>query len=444
MSTSNSILLITYYWPPAGGPGVRRWLKLTACLAEMGWEPHIFFPDNPILEYHDESLVRQVHPSVVLHPQPVSGIEALVARYLKVPRNSTSLPSLHRPYGKSGIIRRLMEMVRVNFFVPDTKMGWVRSSLPALHKLVCEKKIRTIITTGPPHSMHMLGWKLKRSLREEIYWVSDFRDLWVEWEYLRKLRPWKLTMYRNRKMQRRVLKDSNLVLTVSENWVSRLRADGGKQVRYLSNGFDPDDFSSMEHPKVYEKFVVSHMGKISRHKYYERYIFAAIGELARENADLGSDLIVQLAGPVGEVGEEIRRVIPPRNLRLTGYVSHSRVVTLYDNSFALLLLTSNSGDEKGHFPLKFYEYLGARRHILAITSKDSEPGRLIEKYNLGVVVEPEDTQGLKDALVELHRRFKNRQEVCAADILSKYDYRILGRRLALLLDELGEGRARKA
>jgi len=169
------VLVVTYYWPPAGGPGVQRWLKFVKYLPEFGIEPHVYVPQNPNYPIVDETLLCEPNPAIHIIKQPIFEPYALGKIISKKKTNRIS----------SGIIteknmswmEKFLLFVRGNLFIPDARVFWVKPSYTYLKNYLIEQKIDTLITTGPPHSLHLIGLRLKKELK--INWIADFRDPWT-------------------------------------------------------------------------------------------------------------------------------------------------------------------------------------------------------------------------------------------------------------------------
>ena len=168
-------LIITYYWPPAGGPGVQRWLNFVKYLGEFDVEPVVYAPQNPHYPILDEDLLQQIPTGVEVIKQPVKEPYRLAGMFSKkkTRRISSGIISEKSP----GIIEKLMLYIRGNYFIPDARVGWVKPSVKFLKDYLKEHSFDTIITTGPPHSLHLIGLQLKEI--SGIRWIADFRDPWT-------------------------------------------------------------------------------------------------------------------------------------------------------------------------------------------------------------------------------------------------------------------------
>ncbi|NBP67544.1 MAG: glycosyl transferase, partial [Cytophagia bacterium] len=199
-SESKRVMVITYYWPPSGGSGVQRWLKFVKYLPQYGWQPYVFTPENPAFDLKDESLLKDIPSEAeVLHfPiwEPYGLFNKLSGGGVKV--NANSAPQADSWFKKISI------WIRGNFFIPDPRVFWVRPSVNFLDDFLREKRIRHIITTGPPHSVHLIGLGLKKR-NPSLKWTADFRDPWSEWGFLDTLKLSKLARKRHQQLEKKVL-----------------------------------------------------------------------------------------------------------------------------------------------------------------------------------------------------------------------------------------------
>src|SRR5688500_17692581 len=182
---SKKVLIIAYYWPPSGGSGVQRWLKFVKYLPQFGWEPYVFTPENPSFAIRDESLLKDVPPEAeVIHFPIWEPYEAFFRVSGLFGNRQTAKPtSLVSSSKTRSVFQRLSTWVTGNLLIPDPRRFWVKPSVNFLHEFLQENEIGTIITTGPPHSMHLIGRNLKRR-NPHLRWFADFRDPWSDWGLL--------------------------------------------------------------------------------------------------------------------------------------------------------------------------------------------------------------------------------------------------------------------
>ena len=175
---NRKVLIITYYWPPSAGSGVQRWLKFTKYLPLNGWEPIVYTPSNPSFDIVDQGLNQEIGKDVRVIKKKILEPYSLVNLLGKKSKMNTGLVSTK----KKGFKSRALDYIRGNYFIPDPRRFWIRPSVKRLSKLIKEENIEIVITTGPPHSMHLIGLGLKRKLK--IKWIADFRDPFSKLDFL--------------------------------------------------------------------------------------------------------------------------------------------------------------------------------------------------------------------------------------------------------------------
>ncbi|MEO0900708.1 MAG: glycosyl transferase family 1, partial [Bacteroidota bacterium] len=177
------VLVIVYYWPPAGGPGVQRWLKFVKYLPHFEIEPIVYIPENPSYPIVDTNLVKEIPEDVQILKQPIREPYAFASLLSK--KKTKSISSGMIPEKKASPLAKFLLWVRGNFFIPDARKLWVKPSIRFLSKVIEENNIETIISTGPPHSLHLIGLGLKQ--QHNVQWIADFRDPWTSIGYHKKL-----------------------------------------------------------------------------------------------------------------------------------------------------------------------------------------------------------------------------------------------------------------
>ena len=206
------VLIVTYYFPPAGGPGVQRWLKFVKYLPDFQFEPIVYVPQNPTYPIVDEGLLAEVSDQLTLLKQPIWEPYGMASLFSKNKINNISagiIPSNK----KQSFIEKIALFVRGNLFIPDARMFWVNPSVKFLREYCQSNQIDTIITTGPPHSLHLIGLALQQQL--SIKWVADFRDPWTTIGYHKalKLLPW--AQRKHKRLEQQVLQAADAIIVTS-------------------------------------------------------------------------------------------------------------------------------------------------------------------------------------------------------------------------------------
>ena len=249
------VLVITYYWPPSGGSGVQRWVKFAKYLPQEGWQPVIYTPENPEYTAIDHTLEAEIPHEAEIVRRPITEPYDIY-RKLMGKGASTDMKTLTAgaskgevteiSSGKKTFKQRLSLWIRGNLFVPDPRVGWVRPSVRFLKKYLAEQPVDVIVTTGPPHSMHLIGQRLHKELG--IPWIPDFRDPWTRMYYLKHLPMTRRTWRRLRAMEQSVLDECSTVLAVTPLVQEEFQAQTKTPVAMITNGYDGGDFDQPVEP----------------------------------------------------------------------------------------------------------------------------------------------------------------------------------------------------
>jgi len=392
------VLIISYYWPPAGGSGVQRWLKFAKYLPKNNWRPIIYTPKNPYFEVKDEALCKDIPVEAEIWKTPVWEPYALKDKLFRKAGKSQSAGVITN---KKSIKNKLLNWVRGNIFIPDPRIYWVKPSIKVLLKKIKEEGIEHIITTGPPHSMHLIGLGLKKSI-PNLKWVADFRDPWSELDLLDEFHLSSSSKKKHQDLEKQVLKNADVTLTVSENWVKDLKRLGANRVELITNGYDTTDFDVKL--KINDKFIIGHYGLLN-HLRNPKNLWKTLNSLCEENTEFNNKLVIHLSGNIdAEVITDIEShsYLKEKVIQL-GYLTHAEVLIEYNEASVLLLLLFNSKSGIGNYPGKIFEYFAAKRSILAFGPENSDTEKLIDKKENGMYFSYDETN-LKDDILAL---FKN-------------------------------------
>src|SRR5688500_16777372 len=397
---SKKVLIIAYYWPPSGGSGVQRWLKFVKYLAQLGCEPYVFTPENPSFTIRDESLIKDVpsEAEVIRFPiwEPYESFfrlsGALSKKESRKPADLVSTKS-------NSLLQRLSTFVRANFFIPDPRVFWVRPSVKFLHDFLRENEIRTIITTGPPHSIHLIGYNLKKK-NPSLRWLADFRDPWSEWGLLDSLKVSAPVRSIHQKLEAKVLRGADKIITITPFYVRRFEALAQRKVVLLTNGYDEDDFKSLVIQST-EKFTIRHVGIVNE-KCDPRPFMAAIQNLMKVNTDFRSKLHIDF---VGEVHSNFKDyVLESTELSsittFTPSVPHVELISMYGRSSLLLLILTGYKDAEGYMPGKLFEYLATGLPVIGTGPTDGDAARLLSAAGAGEMIDGENGERITLKVLE--------------------------------------------
>lgn len=423
------VLIITYYWPPAGGPGVQRWLKFAKYLPDFDFEPIVYCPENPTYPIIDNSLLDDIPEEIEVIKQPIKEPYRL-ARFLSKKSSNKISSGVVPDKNKQSLIERLMLFFRGNLFIPDARKNWIKPSVNFLKYYISDNGIGTIITTGPPHSLHIIGLRLKEHLN--INWIADFRDPWTTIGYHKSLKLLQSSQQKHKDLERQVLTQSDKLIVTSYNTKSEFEAKTQTPISVITNGYDT--YLSDEINKD-TKFSVSHIGSFLSER-NPRILWEVLSELVQENEEFSDAFQLNLVGIVSDsVIESIKEFGLEGYLNLVGYVDHNKAVKYQRRSRLLLLIEIDSDDTKAIIPGKIFEYMVSETPILAIGPKDSDIEKIISTTNTGVYFLYSEKEKLKIQLLEYFELFKENKLVTHPIGLQKYSRQSLTEQLALLLKE---------
>lgn len=422
------VLIIAYYWPPSGGGGVQRWLKFTKYLPENGWNPIIVVPDNPEYPVIDNTLAHDVPEEATLIKLPIwepYGIFKKLTGRKKEEKVNTGLLFDEK---KQTFTEKASLWIRGNFLIPDPRVFWVRPTAQKLKKLIPEIEPDFIITTGTPHSVHLIGKRIKKQF-PKIPWLADFRDPWADLDMLDQFYTSAWAKQRQRKLEHKILTMANVVTTVSPTWQKELQAKTKTPVHCITNGYDSEDFKDYNNNVVNEDFVISHVGIINSYRNPEP-LWLALDELCKEEPGFADKLKLQVIGITDTgLGKSLDK-FPQLKTRtsVTGYISHKKVIEKYQESSCLLLLLNNTKNSNGHIPGKFFEYIASGKPVLAIAPENSDVAKIISENNIGFACPFENKENIKTAVLALFNR-----KILKSDAVESYSRKSLTKSLSVLL-----------
>jgi hypothetical protein len=431
------VLLITYYFPPSGGPGVQRMLKFARYLESFDWEPVVLTVRDGAYPARDPTLTDEIPATVGVHRTSSWDPYRWYARFMgKDPDEAVSVGFLDDD--EPGIKERLARWVRANIFLPDARVGWVPFAVRRGQKLLSDQSIDTIVTSGPPHSTHLIGRMLHRW--SGVSWAADFRDPWTDIDYYSELPMTRWARFIDRVLERTVLDDADRIISVSRDWCRLLGEKTTTPTVLIRNGFDPEDFESIR-PAASDGFVISHVGNLLPARNPEE-LWRVLGRLYRSGEI--SELRIRF---VGNVDGSVRRSVKNAGLRpvteYVPYVPHEKALAYMVGSTLLLLTINRSGGSEfeGHIPGKLYEYLGSGRPVLGIGAERAEVARILEETNGGKMVDFGDAAAIEELVGDYYADWSQGKSLqrSSGSALEPFTRQHQTEQLAALLTELKHG-----
>ena len=426
--SSKKILIISYYWPPAGGPGVQRWLKFVKYLPDFGIEPHVYVPKNPTYPLLDEKLVADVSDKAIIIKKPIFepyGLAGIFSKKKTKKISSGIIPNKK----KQSWVEKMLIWVRGNLFIPDARLFWIRPSVQFLSRYIQENQIETVITTGPPHSLHLIGMELKN--RHKINWITDFRDPWTTIGYHDKLQLSNWAAKKHKQLEKQVLNSCDQIIVTSPTTKTEFQALTSKPILVITNGYDVEQITKKPLDK---KFTLAHIGSFLSER-NPRILWKALAELVKENKAFSEKLELKLIGAVSDsVLETIKEFKLERFVNHLGYVSHEVALQEQRCSQVLLLIEIDSEQTNCIIPGKLFEYLVSERPILAIGPEKADFASIIKETNTGTFFTYEDKDVLKTQILQYFEAFQSQSLQVHAIGLQKYSRRALTQELATILN----------
>ena len=426
------VLIITYYWPPSGGSGVQRWLKMAKYLPEFGWEPIIFTPQNPELMARDEELLKEVSPKLTVWKTPIWEPYKLYKFFTKkkgqMIKSSFVSDNAENPSWKE----RLSLFIRSNFFFPDPRCFWRRPSVRYLCKRLKEYPVDWIITTGPPHSMHLIGKDLQKKMG--IPWLADFRDPWTGIYYFKHLAMLPSIVKRHKRAEQAVVGKADVVTVVSPQMKREFLVWKPKRIEVVPNGYDESDFF-VEAKRFSQKFALIHTGLFTKDA-NPNQLWLALANIVAENSAFAHSLQIVL---VGHTDGAIRQSIEEAGLLsyclFVNYVSHLEAVAYQKGANLLLLTLKKEPESKGILTGKLFEYLAAKKPVLGIGPLDGDLAEILSDCKGGTMHEFEDYEGFKRTVLHYYGMYVKNEEWSSSSTqtIEKYSRKHLCGKLADLL-----------
>ncbi len=422
------ILIITYYWPPAGGPGVQRWLKFVKYLPEFGWKPTVFIPENPSYPIVDESLQSDVSKDLEIIRTKIWEPYQIAELFGK---DNKKFKAGQFDVGKNQSWKsKLSIWVRGNFFIPDARVFWVKPSSEYLKKYLKENNFDAVVTTGPPHSVHLIGLELKKEFAN-LKWIADFRDPWTEISYYKHLKLTKASDKKHRSLEQKVFKNADITLATSYTDTENFRKKGANAF-CVTNGFD--GFENALSTKKDTKFTLSYIGVLEQLRNPE-ILWKILNEIISENEDFKNEFELKFVGRVDDkILDRIENSELKNSLNNIGYLSHSEANAEMQISDVLLITNFPDESSKGIIPGKIFEYLATGKPILSFGPKESDVKKILDETNAGKHFSYQDSAELKAFLMSQYQKWKS--DVTSSDTrnIKQFSRRNLTEKLSEILE----------
>lgn len=432
------VLILTYYWPPGGGAGVQRWLKFVKYLQDFGWKPVVYTALDGEMPVIDQSLQKDVPKNLTVIKthiwEPYNFYKKFIGRKKEDKINASFLSENKKP----GFTEKISVWIRGNFFIPDARKYWIKPSVKYLEDYIKEFEIDYIISSGPPHSMHLIALGLKQKF-PKLKWIADFRDPWTHIDFYEKLMLTSRADKKHHRLEMLVLKNADCVLsvgkTMSDEFAEMYLKAGGKDTKkfkVITNGYDEDDIQKGAVDKD-KKFSIAHIGTLVKDRNPEA-LWKVLSKLVKENSDFEQKLQIKLVGKIDIfVREQIEKYGLLKYMKKIDYLPHSEVIVEQQRSRVLLLLVNNTKNARGILTGKFFEYLAANVPVMAIGPTDGDLAEIMNETGAGLISDFNDEIKLEQNIMRL---FENHGISRNTPAIERYSRKNLTEQLSNVLNNL--------
>lgn len=408
---------------------MQRWLKFVKYLPSFGYQPIVYTPENPFIEIQDQSLLKDISPEAEVIKLPIWEPYGIFQKLLgKGKLKQADFVTAK----KKSLTQKFALFIRGNFFIPDARVFWVRPSVAFLTDFIKSNSINTIITTGPPHSMHLIGLKLK-SKNPSLKWIADFRDPWSEWGLLDSLKASTWARSIHRRLERRVLHKADEVITITPFYVNQFERLSGRKVNLLTNGFDEADFKNFSKRKA-DKFYLRHIGAVND-KCDPRTFMLACAQLCNEEQEIKDNMVIEFIGEVHSAFKEFveKNISVAEITKFAPSVSHKKLIDVYETSAILVLILVGYKDAEGYMPGKLFEYLATGLPVLGIGPSNGDAALVLSESKTGVMFVEDDNEGIRKFIKDKYLDWVNSNHNSMKKNISKFSRREITGELVKLL-----------
>ncbi|OGB66905.1 MAG: hypothetical protein A2Y94_02355 [Caldithrix sp. RBG_13_44_9] len=434
------VLIISYYWPPSGGPGSQRAVKFAKYLPLFGWQPLIFTVKSGEYPYLDPSLENDIHPDLKIFKS--SAIEPFhLFKKLSGLDSSARLAVGHLTQSSKSLKNRVFNWIRANIFIPDARIGWLPAAILKLDQLFKQEEIQLIFTSSPPHSLQLIGRHLKK--KYHLPWVADFRDPWSDIQYYQVFKRSSFAQKIDQALEKSVLLKSdhlvNVSQTVMEGYLKKVpTANLRNKFTVIPNGFDQQDFLAPP-VKADNYFTILHSGNLNATQNPEIF-WQSIRNILESNPSLKQTIRIQL---IGNTVPDIQLAVVRNHLQevvdFQPFIPHSEIINKIQQADLLLSVVPDVPDNKGIVLSKNFEYIGSGKPVLIIGPGDSDIGKIIADFSNSKICNYHDMDGCKNFILQtIHDWRKGKVRLIPDSIREKFSRQQLTGQLADIFDRLLE------
>ncbi len=400
-------------------------------LPDFGWEPAVFIPENPSYPLTDATLCSEVPADLEAIKSPIWEPYQLAELFGK--QNKKFKAGQFDVGNKQSLKSKISIWIRGNFFIPDARVFWVRPSVKKLNKYLAEHPVDVLVTTGPPHSMHLIGLQLKKDF-PNLRWVADFRDPWTEISYYKHLRLTAAADRKHRRLEKQVFQTADLTLATSYSDAENFR-NLGANAYCITNGFDGVPYEKGKAERS-EKFTICYAGVLEQLR-NPKILWSVLQQLAERNVGFKEDVKIVFAGRADEHILQYLKDSPlSASIETPGYLPHQQANEQMRKADLLLLTNFSQPTSKGIIPGKLFEYLASGTEIISFGPAESDVARILLETNSGRHFSYTDEQEISAFILQQYERWKRGEEPTEKREIDQFSRKNLTGQLAELLDTL--------
>lgn len=414
---------------------MQRWLKFVKYLPSFGWQPYVYTPENPSFEIRDDTLLKDIPVEAEVLRLPIWEPYGLFRKATALAGSKQVRQTDFVTTGKKTFVQSVASWVRGNLFIPDARIFWTKPSVAFLSDVLVSNEIDTLVTTGPPHSMHLIGLKLKKKL-PNLKWIVDMRDPWSEWDLLDTLSLTRMAKRKHQQLEREVLQKADHVITIAPYHVERFEKLSGRKVNLITNGFDEDDFRDIHSVRT-KKFTIRHIGMVDELRDPRPFV-EVLRTLLIEEPGLREKVLLEF---IGSVNTSFRNYLAEDPVlcevaQVREPMPHAELVRLYGETDVQLLVLAHTIQAPGNLPGKLFEYLASGNFIFGVGPAMGDAADILRQSGAGDILERRDATGMKRLLRERWKRWENDEKQSGREVAT-FSRRNLTQQLSELLSSHG-------
>jgi len=402
MNNKKKVLILTYYWPPAGGPGVQRFLKFCKYFNDFSWQPVIISPKNGSYPYLDESLEKEIPDYIEVVRTKTFEPFALYNRLRGKKGKEVSVAMTGFKNSRSPI-QKLAKYIRGNYFIPDARKGWVPYAVKAAGNIIKHNQIDAIITTGPPQSTHLAGLRLKEKF--DLPWIADFRDPWTSVYYNRFFPRTEKTKRKDKKLEDKVLYSADAISVISpglkEEFINR-----AKRLEIIYNGYDEQDFKNVK-AAIHKKFILAYVGNLKPNQNVKT-LWNVLAAMKKNIPDFARKFSLQITGLADtEIKKDMKQAGISDLVQFLPFVQHKEAIQRMTSANMLLFIIPESKGNRLILTGKIFEYLACKKPMLSIGPCDGDAAAILQSCGRKPMIDYKDSKQMQHTIRDAYKQSKS-------------------------------------